>query len=110
MAKGTFEKLKASEAPRRKRRSSSRMDAVPQWKLMVEHMGKHKLVPNEVWQITVTPEDKQKYGIKSRRTSVRAVAGYIAEHKLPYRVSSFTSGGDDVIQVRHAPAKGRNSR
>ncbi|SRR6266498_2523868 len=103
MATGTYQKLKASEAPRRKRRSGSRMDTLPQWKLMREDLSEHKMVPKEVWQITVTPEDKQKYHIKSRRTMVRAVASYIAEHNLPYRVVSFNRDGDDYVQVRYTP-------
>jgi hypothetical protein len=101
MASGTFEKLKASEAPRRKRRSSSRMDKLPQWKLMRDYLSKHKMVPKEVLQISVTAEDKQKYGIQSRRTMIRAVTNYIAEQELPYRVHSFNLDGTDFVQVRH---------
>ncbi len=109
MPSGAFQKLKASEAPRRKRRSSSRMDVLPQWKLMREQLEKQKMTPNEVWQLTVTAEDKQKYRVQSRRTMVRVVANYIAEQNLPYRVVSFTRDGYDFVQVRYPPV-GRKSR
>jgi len=80
------------------------MDALPQWNLMRDDLDKHKMTPNEVRQITVTAEDKQKYHIKSRRTMVRAVTNYIAEHNLPYRVVSFNRDGYDFVQVRYTPA------
>lgn len=109
MATGTFEKLKASEAPRRKRRASSRMDTLPQWKLMRDDLTKLKMKPGEVWQISVTLEDKQKYGIQSRRTMARFANKFLKEHKLPYRVVSFTRDGDDYVQVRHTPARKKAS-
>jgi hypothetical protein len=103
MATGTYQKLKAGEAPRRKRRSVSRMEALPQWKLMRDDLEKHKMTPNEVRQITVTPDDRRKHRIQSRRTMVRAVANFIAEHNLPYRIVSFNRDGDDYVQVRYTP-------
>jgi len=109
MATGTFEKLKASEAPKRQRKSGSRMDALPQWKLMKADLGKTKLTPKEVWQITVTPEDKKRYGIKSRRTMIRAVTNFLTENNLPYRVVSFTRDGDDYVQVCNIPSRKKAS-
>lgn len=102
MSKGTYEKLTVKEAPRRKRRSVSRMEALPQWQLMREDLEKHKMTPNEVRQITVTPEDRDKYRIQSRRTMTRFVAKYLQDSQMPYRVNSFNRDGVVFIQVLHS--------
>lgn len=98
----TYQKLKASEAPRRTRRGVSRFESVPEWKLMQADISKG-LKPGTVLHLSMTAEDKKKYGIKNRRTPVRVITKYIEAKNLPYRVVSFTTDGTDHLQVRYDP-------
>lgn len=98
----SYQKLKASEAPRRKRRGVSRFESVPEWKLMRADIDAG-LKPGTVLQICMGSEDKKKYGIHNRRSIARVIKKYLSDKGLPYRVVSFTRNEEDYFQVRCEP-------
>jgi hypothetical protein len=94
-----FKKLKASEVPKRTRRRIPRFAKTEEWQSMKACFDAG-LKPRDALQVILSAEDKKKYRIKNRRTVARFVRNYIAEHKLPYAVQSFTRDGSDFVIVK----------
>lgn len=93
-----FRKIKATEAPRRKRASVSRFEVTAEWKQMRAALDKG-LTPNEALEVILTPEDKKKYDIKNRRTVTRFIKKYLRAHGLKYALHSFNRELGDYFIV-----------
>lgn len=94
-----YQKLKRSEAAKRSRKSVSRFERTPEWKMMKADLDKG-LKPDEVLQVLFSLADQTKYKIHSRRSIARFLQKHLAERKLHYKVSSFERGEDYYILVQ----------
>lgn len=95
-----YKKIRASEIPKRPRNAVSRLEKTEEWKLMKADLDKG-LKPNEAMQLILTDEDKQKYGIKNRRSVARFLQKYLADHKLPYTLKSFHRDSNDFFLIQN---------
>jgi hypothetical protein len=101
-----YKKIKASEAPKRKRKALSRFETTAEWAMMKRDIDKG-LNPSEALQVILSTEDREKYGIHNRRAVARFIQKYLLAHKLPYTVRSFErrETGDFFVLVQHARSK-----
>ena len=97
-----FRKLKATEAPRRKRNAVSRFEKTPDWQQMKTALDKGLKI-NEALEVVLTDEDKKKYHLQHRRTVTRFIKGYVKSHKMPYTVKSFRRELGDYFLVMYVP-------
>lgn len=97
-----YKKISLDKAPRRKRTSTFRFEGTPEWKAMKRDIDTG-LKPNEGLQVALSPEDKEKYNIASRRTIARFINRYLKSVKKPYTVQSFNRDGLDFFIVKYQP-------
>jgi len=97
-----YKKVKATDIPKRERKSESRFESTREWRAMKADIDRG-LKPQEALQAVLTPQDKEKYGIKNRRTIARFVKKYLAARGLDYGVKSFQREGQDWIIVQYTP-------
>jgi hypothetical protein len=99
-----YKKIRASEIPKRPRKAVSRLEKTEEWKLMKADLDKG-LKPNVALQLLLTDDDKKKYGIKNRRSVVRFLQKYFADHKLPYSLKSFHRDSGDFFLIQNPRTK-----
>jgi hypothetical protein len=93
-----FKKIKATEIPKRKRKSVTRFERTPEWGHMRASL-EQGLKTGEACYVTFTAEEKSKYRIKSLRSCARFVKKYLQAAKLPYKVRAYHSEAGDTITV-----------
>lgn len=103
-----YKKTKVNQVPKRERKSEYLFEGTEEWKMMKRDIDKG-LKPNEALQVQLTAEDKEKYGIKSRRTIARFVKRYLDENELPYTVKAFNRDAMDYIVVQYTPVISRTA-
>lgn len=97
-----FAKVSITQRPKRKRTSVTRFEQTPEWIALRSALALG-LKPKEAFMITLTPEDKAKYRIKSMRTCARFVKKYIQKCGLDYRVTQNKTDAGEVIWVEYDP-------
>lgn len=95
-----FRKIKATEAPKRKRNQPSRFETTPEWLQMKAALDKG-LKPNEALEVVLTDADKAKYKLKHRRTVTRFIKKYVRSKGLPYSIKSFNRDMGDYFLVMY---------
>jgi len=83
-----FRKIKASEAPKRRRKVVSRFESTQEWQLMKDALDKG-LKLGEALEVVLTPADKKKHNLEHRRTVARFIQKYVRSLGMPYKVKSF---------------------
>ena|SRR5437867_3061604 len=99
-----YKKIKVTAAPKRKRRSISAFELTNEWRAMKADIDKG-LAPDEALSAYLTDDDQVNYNIKSRRTVARFIQKYLAAHKRPYIVKSFTRDNNLHFLVHHVRVK-----
>jgi hypothetical protein len=99
-----YKKIKAADAPKRRRLSVSRFEKTEDWQLMKADLDKG-LKPNEALEIILTDEDKKRYRLEHRRTVTRFIKKYLQTHKLPYTLKSFGRDSGDYFLVMYVPKR-----
>lgn len=95
-----FRKIKASEAPKRRRKVASLFEATTEWRLMKEALDAG-LKPQEALEVVLTPADKKKYGLEHRRTVTRFIQKYVRSLGQSYTVKSFEREMGSFFLVIH---------
>lgn len=95
-----YKKIRASEIPKRPRKAVSRFEKTDEWTLMKADLHKG-LKPDEALQLVLTDDDKQRYGIKNRRSVVRFLQKYLTDHKLPYTLKSFRRDAGEFFVIQN---------
>jgi len=96
-----YNKVHISELPKKARRAVSRFERTPEWKLLKADLEKG-LKPKNAIAISITEDDKAKYGIHNRRTIARFLQKYLKANNLPYAFKSFTQHGTDFFMIQHS--------
>jgi hypothetical protein len=96
-----YKKIHAAEIPKRPRKAVSRFERTDEWRLMKADLDKG-VKAHEALQVILTGADKQKYGIKNRRSVVRFLQKYLKQHKLPYSLKSFEHDSGDFFVIKKA--------
>jgi hypothetical protein len=97
-----YKKISLADAPKIHRNRPSRFESTQEWKMMRSDLEKG-LKPKEALQITVTDQDKAKYGIQNRRSIARFLQKYLDANKLPYQLKSFHRDGMDFFLIQNTP-------
>jgi hypothetical protein len=93
----SYKRLKPPDVPIGKRVKPSRFEKTPEWERLKADLDKG--FHGGAIQITLTQDEKRKYGIKARRTVNRVIQKYLTTHKLPYSLKSFSSGESDCFLI-----------
>lgn len=104
-----FKRLHVSELPKRPRKSTSRFEKTPEWKDLKASLDAG-FKPLEALMVVLTPEDKAKYRIASRRTVARFIQNYLTEHQLPYKLRSFAQEGIGDFFSVYAPGSSKSKK
>jgi hypothetical protein len=97
-----YKKIKATDAPKRRRLAVSRFEKTEEWQLMKRDLDKG-LKPNEALELVLTEDDKKKYSLTHRRTVTRFIQKYLRSHNIPYTFKSFRRDSGDYFLVMHIP-------
>jgi hypothetical protein len=96
-------KLKPGEMIRKKRAPQpSRFERTEEWRVLKKALD-NGLKPNEAYLVTLTPDEKKRYHIKSKRTVVRCIQQYLRDHKMPYTLATFNREEGDTFVVKYEP-------
>lgn len=96
-------KLKPGEMIRKKRAPQpNRFERTEEWLLLKKALD-HGLKPNEGYLMVLTPEDKKRYHIKSKRTVVRCIRQYMRDNKMPYTLATFNRDEGDTYVIKYEP-------
>ena len=102
-----FRKVSAKSAPKRSRVSSSKFEKTNDWMLMQVALQKGFKF-GEALELVLTDADKQRCGIRNRRTVARFIKKYLETNNLPYNLKSFHRDDmGDVFLVQHPPLSRR---
>jgi len=99
-----YQKIKAADAPKRRRTSVSRFEKTAEWRLLKRDLEKG-LKPDEAIEILLTADDKRKYGLEHRRTVARFIKKFLDSHNLPYDLKSFARESGDYFLVINDPRR-----
>lgn len=97
-----YHKIKAADAPKRRRAAVSRFEKTQEWQLMKKDLDKG-LKPNEALEILLTEDDRERYGLQHRRTVARFIKKYLDTHNLPYTLKSFARDTGDYFLIMNDP-------
>ena len=97
-----YKKTKESQIPKRERKTLSRFEVTPEWRMMKSDIDKG-LKPQEALQVVLTESEMAKYRITNRRTIARFVQNYLTERGLKYGVKSFQREVNEYIVVSYTP-------
>lgn len=110
-----FRESRPSQTPRSTRRTESRFERTPEWASMKARL-EEPLLPwpdGEARQLEVlfADSEKEKFGIRGRRTIPRFVAQYLKEKGLKYKVKSIRRHDvEHVIVIGPAAKKPRKAK
>lgn len=97
-----YSKIKAASLAKPSRKSVSRFEKTPEWKLMKADIDRGLKV-GEALQLAFNAEDKKKYKIKNRVTVARFIKKYLSAHELSYRVRTFRRDDREYVIVVNLP-------
>lgn len=100
-----YAKINISLAAKKQRVVVPRFARTAEWEMMKTDLDKG-LRRQEVLQLSLSDDDKIKYGLKSRRTIARFIRKYLRSRNLAYVVRSFRRDSKDYVLVQ-APASRR---
>jgi hypothetical protein len=100
-----YTKINISLAAKKQHVVIPRFARTAEWEMMKTDLDKG-LRRQEVLQLSLSDEDKVKYGLKSRRTIARFIRKYLRSKNLSYVVKSFRRDSKDYVLVQ-APSKQR---
>lgn len=93
-----FSIVKENEVPKRERKTESKFERTEEWKRMKTCLDKGWKAKQSL-QLTMTPEDMERFGLINRRSIVRFIQKYLEANGLEYTVKSFHRDDLDFVVV-----------